>query len=111
MNENESINLAHAVANDTGALDVEQPSAAPVPEEQLEASSAPPASITPEDMARAVSEAEQRGYLRGRNEAVSLAMAGPAMWEEPRGESKSTEDEGSDSDSLFLRHIRPSVWD
>lgn len=66
-------------------------------------------SPSPEDLA----EAERRGYLRGRNEALAERLAEPGLWEmaddadffepddsaEPRGEVE------------ILRNIRPNVWD
>lgn len=51
-------------------------------------------------------EAEQRGYLRGRNEAVSLEMQRPSQWENITG------NESSDTGQpLILNNMRRSVWD
>lgn len=69
------------------------------------------AGITEEELARAVEEAEQRGYLRGRNEAVSLAMQGDRLWEQPHAPEEPPTLGATESDAAFLRHIRPNVWD
>ena len=61
------------------------------------------------DLATRLAEAEQRGYLRGRNEAVQLAMERPAMWQVAG--SQLCAEPPTESDAAFLRHIRPSIWD
>lgn len=58
------------------------------------------------DMEQLIAEAEQRGYLRGRNEAVAIEMQRPAQWE---NETKLPA--MSDSESLILNNMRRSVWD
>lgn len=65
-----------------------------------------------------IAEAEQRGYLRGRNEALAESLNRPAMMAEPgvgateaaapASESQPLTD---DLSSAFLSRIRPSVWD
>ena len=65
-----------------------------------------------------IAEAERRGYLRGRNEALAESLNRPAMMAEPgvgateatapATESRPLADELS---SGFLSRIRPSVWD
>lgn len=66
-----------------------------------------------------IAEAERRGYLRGRNEALAERLSAPDMLAEP-GVAPGSEAEaepkqqGSGSDELssrFLSRIRPSVWD
>ncbi len=54
--------------------------------------------VTP-DIARLISEAEQRGYIRGRNESIDSLVI--------------DDDNISDDDSCpsFLAHIRPGFWD
>lgn len=61
------------------------------------------------DLASRLAEAEQRGYLRGRNEAVHLAMERPAMWQVAGSDLHA--EPPTESDAAFLRHIRPSIWD
>lgn len=51
--------------------------------------------ITAQELAAAVAEAEQRGYLRGRNESIEALMEMPP--EEDRVE--------------ILQHRRVSIWD
>lgn len=67
----------------------------------------------PHELSQDIAEAERRGYLRGRNEALAERLAEPGLWEmaddadffepddsaEPRGEVE------------VLRNIRPNVWD
>lgn len=104
------------------------PQAVPEPEPESESVEAPlesptiepqpkPASdaITPEDLARAVAEAEQRGYLRGRNESISQSMRRNGIWEQPHHSEDTPQPAPSsadgDDDLVLLRRIRPSIWD
>lgn len=48
-----------------------------------------------------IARAEQRGYLRGRNEAIAEQMHKPGLWEEP---------EPRHSVSI-LGNLRRGVWD
>lgn len=57
-------------------------------------------------MEQLIAEAEQRGYLRGRNEAVAIEMQRPTQWE---NETKTPAMQ--DSESLILNNMRRSVWD
>lgn len=54
-----------------------------------------------------IDEAENRGYLRGRNESIEALMQ-PAA-----GQGQPTEIPDADamSEPLILNHIRPSIWD
>jgi len=59
-----------------------------------------------------IAEAEQRGYLRGRNEALAESRNEPGLWQM----ASVPDDFDSNSDSsrhsvTILREIRPSVWD
>ncbi len=71
--------------------------------------------VSREEMERAVAEAEQRGYMRGRNEAMSQPMRRNGIWEQPhRQEEMMPVSEGgddADDDLVLLRQIRPSIWD
>lgn len=58
------------------------------------------------DVDAMLNEAEQRGYLRGRNEAIEAHMQQPSVWETP---GSATID--NDSHHQILAHMRPSVWD
>lgn len=77
--------------------------------EQLEQPEQPSAPSSP-DLDRLIAEAEQRGYLRGRNEAISEAMTTRPLWENSRlTEARALEQ--PDPASLFLSRLRPDVWD
>ncbi len=90
------------------ASDVE----ATAPEEAPGHEETPASGIDETEVARLVAEAEERGYLRGRNEAIAERMEQPALWENTAGQP-STADDDRDADyaSLFLSELRPGVWD
>ncbi|WP_290453428.1 hypothetical protein [uncultured Muribaculum sp.] len=52
-----------------------------------------------------IAEAEQRGYLRGRNEAAQNFISQPALFEEVRAESQPVQS------SPLLSSRRVSIWD
>lgn len=63
------------------------------------------ASVPVDEVERLVAEAEQRGYLRGRNETIETeVMPAPA----PSAADDSTVGESCPS---FLAHLRPGFWD
>lgn len=66
---------------------------------------AAPADGDPE-IARLIAEAEQRGYLRGRNEQIEATMM-----EQPDTAGSPQRDASEDSCPGFLSHIRPDFWD
>lgn len=97
--ENEESKKAEAAAG-------EEPEGAPEetteaePEEDAETfdeagEAAPGRTISEEEYAQAIAEAEQRGYLRGRNEQIDALM------------EESPEAEGVE----ILQHPRVSIWD
>ena len=57
-----------------------------------------------------VDEAEERGYLRGRNEQIETKMAEPGMWQSQQS-TTAREEAGSGERNPFLRRVRRSVWD
>lgn len=61
-----------------------------------------------QEVAAMVAEAEQRGYLRGRNERIEQLMSEPGMLErEERGASL-----GMDNEEVkILQRERISIWD
>ena len=73
-------------------------SAAPVP---VPVSDTSPTINT--DLTRLLEEAEQRGYLRGRNEVISETVMQPS--------ELSAESDDEDSYPSFLAHIRPGFWE
>jgi hypothetical protein len=104
------------------------PDEAPAPEESKsekngmppEQDDNPPASVsvehtenTPEaegpDFEAAIAEAEQRGYLRGRNERIEELMQRPGIMERPG----TTEINRADTkgEQGFLSHLKVSIWD
>lgn len=58
------------------------------------------------DLARMLEEAEQRGYMRGRNERIEEIVMKP-LYDDDYG------DDSNDDDSCpgFLTHLRPGFWD
>lgn len=69
---------------------------------------APDFAGTPE-MRRLIEEAEQRGYLRGRNERIEQEVMQPL--DTPAARSDNDEDDDAQAVPSFLTHIRPSFWD
>ncbi|MBQ7041871.1 MAG: hypothetical protein IJN66_04095 [Muribaculaceae bacterium] len=61
------------------------------------------------DIATLIAEAEERGYLRGRNEKIAMEMRSPSLWETMREPDDKPEHEKPQP--LILNHLRPSVWD
>ncbi len=59
------------------------------------------------ELRRLIEEAEQRGYIRGRNEQIEQLVM------QPLDDDPTLPPAYSDSDSCpsFLANIRPSIWD
>lgn len=55
-------------------------------------------------------EAEQRGYLRGRNEKIEELMAQPGLFQ-PLTPASSSGSSSGPSEVLILNNMRPSIWD
>ena len=53
-----------------------------------------------------VKEAEERGYVRGRNEVIKQQMDQPQVWQMPQ-----TEQATASPQPEILAHLRRSVWD
>lgn len=115
--ENTEEPLLQLPPEETGAEEI-QPETTPEPEatEEAPAPAEAPESHeskeTPEatDIEALLAEAEQRGYLRGRNEAIEASMHTPALLENSRL-TRARALEAPDPASLFLSRIRPGVWD
>lgn len=60
------------------------------------------------EIAAMVAQAEQRGYLRGRNEAIENALSGPGLWQLATDEGEPV---GHEPEVPILQALRPSVWD
>lgn len=56
-----------------------------------------------------IDEAEQRGYMRGRNESIEELMRRPGMME--RMPEERSADPSADSEPLILSNRRISIWD
>lgn len=81
------------------------PEAANGPDEKAAEVTAAAAAVPIDEVERLVAEAEQRGYLRGRNETIEAeVMPAPA----PSAADDSTVGESCPS---FLAHLRPGFWD
>ena len=92
-----------AVNDSNTAEDTPTPEQAQQPEQEQEPTSQP----EQPDIDTLIREAEERGYLRGRNEQIALAMKQPAHWESPgRPEKAETEPVPT-----ILANMRRSVWD
>lgn len=92
-------------ASDEAAPEESAPEAANEPDEQTAEVTAAAAAVPVDEVERLVAEAEQRGYLRGRNETIEAeVMPAPA----PSASDDSTVGESCPS---FLAHLRPGFWD
>ena len=57
------------------------------------------------DVDALVNEAEERGYLRGRNEQIEVKMREPSQWQSARSTRKPV------VETTILNHPRRSVWE
>ncbi|MDE6278819.1 MAG: hypothetical protein K2M05_02495 [Paramuribaculum sp.] len=64
----------------------------------------------PEPIEKLLEEAERKGYLRGRNEALAGIYNSPAVWEEPDNNIPDPSLRPSPADS-FLTGRRKGVWE
>ena len=55
-----------------------------------------------------IAEAEQRGYLRGRNESIEALMQRPGMMEH---RDTGRPQDPSDTEPMILGNRRPSIWE
>ncbi len=90
---------------DEAAAEESAPEDANEPDEKGAEVTAAAAAVPVDEVERLVAEAEQRGYLRGRNETIEAeVMPAPA----PSAADDSTVGESCPS---FLAHLRPGFWD
>lgn len=94
--------------SDESKSETEQPETSQPEEAETEAApEEAPAAPTPEEIEQMVAEAEQRGYLRGRNEQIEQLMEAPTGYEtETLGESGHLQGE-----PMILGSLKPSIWD
>ena len=97
--ENLNEEYAEGVAEKSVQANENEASAEEAPTEAIE---------TKPDLEALIAEAEQRGYLRGRNESIEQLMQTPSGFESPIG-VKTTDD--TNGEPLILSNIRPSIWD
>lgn len=63
------------------------------------------------DIAEIERAAEQRGYLRGRNERIEELMGAPGMWQPLQSARRDDDDDEEDAPTPILRDMRRSVWE
>lgn len=69
-------------------------------------------SVDSATLRRLVAEAENRGYIRGRNENIESWLDASDPFVPSHGSDKaSTTPDDDDSCPEFLAHIRPGFWD
>ena len=95
-------------SSDESKSETEQPETPQAEEAETEAApEEAPAAPTPEEIEQMVAEAEQRGYLRGRNEQIEQLMEAPTGYEtEALGEGGPLQGE-----PMILGNLKPSIWD
>lgn len=69
-----------------------------------------PSGPTPEEISQMVADAEQRGYLRARNEMAESFMSRPALFENPLRRHDTPETARSLAEN-FLSELPRGVWD
>lgn len=84
------------------AVDVAGETAATGPEQTV---------YTEERVATLVAEAEQRGYLRGRNEKIEMELSARGLFEQPDDTATAAHAADPRNPCDMLSYIRPSVWD
>lgn len=107
MNEQQNLEITsdtEITAVETPIEEVNPETATPV--QDTEAETAENAALTPESVAKLIEEAEERGYLRGRNESVDALME-RAVTSQPPNEAYDDEDDPV----MILKEMRRSVWD
>ncbi|MDE6438577.1 MAG: hypothetical protein K2L62_02865 [Muribaculaceae bacterium] len=77
-------------------------------EPEAEARDEAPAAL-PADWEAQLAEAEQRGYMRGRNESIERLMKAPAMYERA-DPAHSGEGDGAHGADQFLARRKVSIW-
>lgn len=105
--ENIAENIAETPSDPTdgaGNTDITQPDDVPPPGQA-------------DDIEARIAEAENRGYLRGRNERIAELMRQPALFERQASPSARdapgamAADSPADSQPMILNNPRVSIWD
>lgn len=103
--------LADSRAADTGQPEETADCATP---DSTEPAAAPEPAATQEeipDIEARLAEAEQRGYLRGRNERIEALMKEPGIFERQPPAGVAAPELNSDSSPMILNNPRISIWD
>ncbi len=106
-----------AVIVNQGAEAVEEPAAVEVapqcdpPDQPTEVAEEAPEVYDEERVRTLVAEAEQRGYLRGRNEKIEMELSRRGLFEQPDGREEAVGNADPRNPCDMLSYIRPSVWD
>lgn len=111
--------LSSTVADDEAAPAASLAAPAPADESSSETGAEPEtpsarAMLTADDIGRMLAEAEQRGYLRGRNERAEAMINRPLLFENPRRSESEPEAARTSGEGLtegFLSGLRAGVWD
>lgn len=107
---NEETEEIPQTASEPCAVQQPEPEPEPAPDPERE-----PAPDPEPDTEALIAEAEQRGYMRGLNEAASRAMEAPVLFEDLARRRAAATDEpqpsGGNLCDTFLTGLRPSVWD
>lgn len=77
------------------------------PEVPAETSAEAPAEAVAPDVEKLLAEAEERGYLRGRNERIAELMEQPSAVDALLPDTVLPDE----PEILILNNIRPSIWD
>ena len=67
-----------------------------------------PAATSPDDIQQLIAEAEERGYLRGRNENIANLMQAPP---DALPDVDSPTDTATSGHILILNNLKPGIWD
>lgn len=113
----ESIQSTAPIERNEPEMEENTPPVAPIDNsnDELGPESEAPSTPTAEEIAALIAEAEERGYLRGRNEMIEQMMQEPPLFSNPARHKgyAPTASSASEPDPArdFLAHIRPQVWD
>ena len=100
-----------SVVNQAVAEPAVEPVASPADELSADTQEQQPKVYDEESVRTLVAEAEQRGYLRGRNEKIEMEMSRRGLFEQPDGREEAPKPSDPRNPCDMLSYIRPSVWD
>lgn len=107
--ESDSCAPAVMAAEDAGDSDADASQASDAAAAAVDAVSACDEMVKVSEIEALVAQAEERGYLRGRNESIERLMHQPGILErEPWRRETSGQ---TDSEPMILNNLRVSIWD